>query len=72
MIINYDKCGVMDLHGNKDADLINHPKTGKFPLVQSYKYLGVELNQKLQPEKHMVNLEKKLIKYQKMAIITRM
>ena len=43
MIINYKKCGIMELHGNKDS-VEEIEWQGKFPQVQKYKYLGVEIN----------------------------
>ena len=44
MTINYKKCGVMELHGNKYQEENTVPNFGSFPTVQTYKYLGMEIN----------------------------
>ena len=44
MTINYKKCGVMELHGNKYQEEKTVPNFGSFPTVQTYKYLGMEIN----------------------------
>jgi len=50
MKINYKKCGVFKLHSNDQIE-IEPTLVGKlierFPKVNSYKYLGLEINQKL-------------------------
>ena len=44
----------------------------KFPKVNSYKYLGVNLNQNLSPKDHSEYLEKKLKRFKKMVLINRL
>ena len=74
MTLNYKKCGVMQLHGNKHR--VSEPTDSMklvdlFPKVDNYKYLGIELNQRLAPEFHVAKLEGKLKRYKKLVNINR-
>ena len=59
VVINYKKCGIMEIKRNKQEE-ISSQETGelwnKFPKVNNYKYLGLNLNQSLQPKEHIAYL----------------
>jgi hypothetical protein len=73
--INYKKCGVMELKRNRNEEQegdLEGELWGKFPKVNSYKYLGINISQNMQPSEHIAHLEKKLAKFKKMALINRL
>ena len=48
MTLNYKKCGVMQLHGNKHriSEFTDSRKlVDLFPKIDYYKFLGIKLNQ---------------------------
>ena len=56
VVVNYKKCGIMEIKRNKQEE-ISSQETGelwnKFPKVNNYKYLGLNLNQSLQPKEYI-------------------
>lgn len=70
MIVNKEKSGIMYLKG-KNTKSKDKLKLG-YPIVNTYKYLGIKFNSALSLSEHISDLEVKLSKYKKMALILRL
>jgi hypothetical protein len=68
MIINKKKSGILPLFKRFQATLPIDKFEG-YPVVTSYKYLGVYIDDSLSMKFHLEHLRKKLIKFEKMVNI---
>ena len=74
MAINKKKCGTIKISGkNKKltAKEIKEDNILGIKLVETYKYLGINLDKRLEPTNHLEHLNKKLEKFKKMTNILR-
>ena len=51
--INKSKCGVLTLRSKKSRKSIDDKKIWGYPVVRVYKYLGVEIDERLSAEKRL-------------------
>jgi hypothetical protein len=68
MIINKKKSGILPLFKKFQASLTMDEFQG-YPVVTSYKYLGVYIDDSLSMKFHLAHLQKKLCKFEKMVNI---
>ena len=56
--VNKKKNGIMILKGNKDRIEIEG-----YPVIKEYQYLGITINDKMEKNKHVCNIDKKIGEY---------
>ena len=60
MKINISKCGIMFLSNSKQK---KYEQIKGIPVVGKYKFLGITIDNKLNPKHHTKHLREKIMKY---------